>query len=195
MKKIGFFIIIILFVTFGTYANTSYITLRGNIPEKGNQSLKLGYGKEASSLTGYVGEGVVDKIDSNIDLSKDGEYYFSIYTDMLVNFSSDQPETIIEVITGPFILDSMTIQNATERQKVDFLEGNRPTLQKNELDSSNPFINIDTSCYGNKLSFTYKKGITYGNIALANFKISWKGKENLQAGKYKALISVVYVTK
>ena len=158
-----------------------------------------------STSTTTTTTGEVDSIISGLNLTEPGTLTFSLLTseEIVVTTESTKLNLSIEIVADGFhlyddssvsegsILDDSKIK---QRNAVP-LASNNPEIEIPQFYGNNENVVVSHSgASKNAIEVQFNKGTTKANLVLGTFNVEWEGKRPLDAGIYKAKVSVVYST-
>ena len=211
MKKILFTIVLLsLAICFALCADdmtSTTVTIASIVqsPLQVNPSIIIGIG--SAELSSYVSPETETTVITGLNLMKDGTFTFALMTSEEINIISNNHKVSlqIEIIAEGFHLYDYDYTGIMEGSSMD--EANIKVHNAVPLLSSTPEIDIP-QFYGtnenvtvnhapgakNKIDIQFNKGITKADLILGTFNVAWEGKRPLDAGIYKAKVSVIYST-
>ncbi len=173
-------------------------------PEAVNPSIIIGIG--SAELSYYMSPDMETTAITGINLMEDGEFTFALMTSDEVRIpkgTSIRSFLDIEVRAEGFHLYDYNYTGFLEGSSMD--ESNIKKKNAVPLLSSRPQIDIpyfvgtneNVSVYysdgkNSKITIEFKEGVTKANLILGTFKVQWKGQRPLEAGIYKAKVSIIY---
>ena len=151
-------------------------------------------GEETTAITG-------------LDLTENGSLSFSLMTseEITVTTNSTKLNLQIEIVAEGFHLYDYDYTEATvgsvmndskikERNAVPLLS-TTPEINIPQFYGSNENVVVNHAGGAkNAIEVQFNKGTTKANLVLGSFDVEWEGKSPLDAGIYKAKVSVVYST-
>ena len=153
--------------TTGTEASSAVITGL-NLTEEGSLTFSLMTSEEITVYTNST------KLNLSIEILADG---FHLYDDSSVSEGS--------------ILDESKIK---QRNAVPIVS-TTPEISIPQFYGQNENVEVaHSSGTKNTIEVQFNKGVTKANLVLGTFNVEWEGKRPLDAGIYKAKVSVVYST-
>ena len=212
MKKILVFTAILFSVLCGLCAaepvNAVSVTVASIVKEPATVTPTISIGFNTSVNYSYstttTGEGMTI---SDLDLSKDGSFSFSLLTMDEVNiFGVSQRSALsIEIEADGFHLyedvggshqDGFSLADARikERNAVP-ITSLSPEIDIPQFYGSDENVEVNhVGGKSNKIEVTFNPGKTKSDLVIGTFKVDWKGKQELDAGIYKADVKVLYET-
>ena len=144
---------------------------------------------------------------TGLNLTEDGSFTFSLMTseEVVVSTESTKLNLQIEIVADGFHLYDYDYTGATEgsvlndskikqRNAVPLLS-NTPEINIPQFRGSNENVVVShANGAANAIEVQFNKGTTKANLILGSFNVVWEGKRPLEAGIYKAKVSVVYST-
>ena len=144
---------------------------------------------------------------TGLNLTEDGSFTFSLMTseEVVVSTESTKLNLQIEIVADGFHLYDYNYTGATEgsvlndskikqRNAVPLLS-NTPEINIPQFRGSNENVVVShANGAANAIEVQFNKGTTKANLILGSFNVEWEGKRPLEAGIYKAKVSVVYST-
>ena len=144
---------------------------------------------------------------TGLNLTEDGSFTFSLMTseEIVVTTNSTKLNLQIEIVADGFHLYDYDYTGATEssvlndskikqRNAVPLLS-NAPEINIPQFRGSNENVVVNhANGVSNAIEVQFNKGTTRANLVLGSFDVAWEGKRPLEAGIYKAKVSVVYST-
>ena len=159
-----------------------------------------------SSTTGTTAETEASSaVISGLNLTEEGTLTFSLLTndEIVVTTESTKLNLTIEILADGFHLydDSSVYEGSVlddskikQRNAVP-LVSNAPDINIPQFYGNNENVVVNhTGASKNAIEVQFNKGTTRANLVLGTFDVSWEGKRPLDAGIYKAKVSVVYST-
>ncbi len=172
------------------------------VPETVNPQIIIGIG--SAELTYYVSPDQETTTITGLNLMEDGSFTFALMSseEVYISTGSLRASLDIEIVAEGFHLydynytgilagSSMDEANIKQKNAVPLLS-TRPVIEIPQFYGNNENVTVRHEGDGNKISITFNKGTTRAELILATFKIEWKGKRPLEAGIYKAKVSVIY---
>ena len=211
MKKLLFIsLLLVLVLTGQVYAETmtgSSVTIASVVqpPETTNPSIIIGIG--SAELSYYMTPDQETTAVTGINLMEDGQFTFVLMTSEEVRIPRGGQKTYlhIEVKAEGFHRYDYNYTGLLEGSSMD--EANIKEHNAVPLLSTTPYItianfygdneNVDVKHVenkGNKVEIQFLEGVTKANLILGTFTVEWKGKRPLEAGIYKAKVSITYST-
>jgi hypothetical protein len=211
MKKILFTIamlsLIICCPVFAEDLTSSTVTVASIVqaPLQVNPSIIIGIG--SAELSSYVSPETETTVITGLNLMKDGTFTFALMTSEEINIVSNNHKMSLQVeivaegfhlydydYTGIMEGSSMDEANIKERNAVPLLS-TTPEIEIPQFYGSNENVTVNhTSAMKNKINIQFNKGVTKADLILGTFNVAWEGKRPLDAGIYKAKVSVIYST-
>lgn len=199
--------VLMVFSAFAASDQSSVVTVGsvvlGNI--QGNPKIIIGIG--ATDMSQYLTQDKETTVITGLNLTKDGSYSFVLLTSEEVILGiSKRTAMEIEIYAEGFDLYDYDYNGATEGSSME----SASIKMKNAVPilSTTPEIKIPTfsgkdqnvsvshiGSSNNKISVEFLPGMTKANLILGSFTVEWNGKRPLDAGIYKAKVSVIYSTK
>ncbi len=173
-------------------------------PEPVNPSIIIGIG--STELSYYMSPDMETTAITGINLMEDGEFSFALMTSEEVRIprgTSIRSFLDIEVKAEGFHLydynytgflegSSMDESNIKRRDAVPLLSEN-PKIEINSFFGTDENVEVYyTSGKNSKITIEFREGVTKANLILGTFKVQWKGQRPLEAGIYKAKVSIIY---
>ncbi|MBR2282666.1 MAG: hypothetical protein IJ863_08595 [Spirochaetales bacterium] len=212
MKKLLFVSMLLIVLLAGqVYAdgklNSSAVTIASVVspPEAANPSIIIGIG--SAELSYYMTPDQETTAITGINLMEDGRFTFALMTSEEVRIFKGAPKNLlhIEVRAEGFHFYDYNYTGYLEGSSMD--ESNIKQFNAVPLLSTTPYITISTfygsnenvevrhvENQGNKIEVEFLEGITKAELILGTFTVEWKGKRPLEAGIYKAKVSIIYST-
>ena len=194
---------------FAADSTTTTVTIASVVeaPIKANPSIIISFvtPELTTTVTTNTATGEVDSVVSGLNLTEDGSLTFSLMTseEIVVTTNSTKLNLSIEIVADGFHLydDSSISENSIlddskikQRNAVP-LSSNTPEINIPQFYGNNENVVVShTSANRNAVEVQFNKGTTKANLVLGTFDVSWEGKRPLDAGLYKAMVSVVYST-
>ncbi|MBR1582681.1 MAG: hypothetical protein IKP61_00190 [Spirochaetales bacterium] len=211
MKKILFTIamlsLIICCSVFAEDLTSSTVTVASIVqaPLQVNPSIIIGIG--SAELSSYVSPETETTVITGLNLMKDGTFTFALMTSEEINIVSNNNKMSLQVeiiaegfhlydydYTGIMEGSSMDEANIKERNAVPLLS-TTPEIEIPQFYGSNENVTVNhISPEKNKINIQFNKGVTKADLILGTFNVAWEGKRPLDAGIYKAKVSVIYST-
>ena len=171
-----------------------------------NPSIIIGIG--SAQLTSYISPETETTVITGLDLTRDGTFTFALMTseEIVVTTNSTKLNLEIEIVAEGFHLydydytgflegSSLDEANIKERNAVP-LKTNSPDIEIPQFYGTNENVTVThTEGTRNKIHIQFNKGTTKANLILGTFNVEWDGKRPLDAGIYKAKVSVIYSTQ
>lgn len=209
MKRVLFTAVLVLLMVGQIFAVTdqsSVVTVESIVlgQEHGNPNIIIGIG--ASDLSQYITPDRETTVITGLNLTKDGSYSFVLVTSEEVVLGLTKRTAMeIEILAEGFDLYDQDYSGAADGSSMEEasikLKNAVPLLSKTPEIRIPTFTgsdqNVTVSHVGgssNKVSVQFNPGRTKANFILGSFSIEWNGKRPLDAGIYKAKVSVVYTT-
>ena len=144
---------------------------------------------------------------TGLNLTEDGHLTFSLMTseEVVVSTESTKLNLMIEIVAEGFHLYDYDYTGSTEssvlndskikqRNAVPLLS-NAPEINIPQFHGNNENVVVShANGAANAIEVQFNKGTTKANLILGSFNVEWEGKRPLEAGIYKAKVSVVYST-
>lgn len=149
--------------------------------------------------------GELDSAVTGLNLMEDGSLTFSLMTseEITVTTNSTKLNLSIEIVADGFHLyDDSSINEGSllddskikQRNAVPLLSST-PEIEIPQFYGSNQNVAVNHAGGAkNAIEVQFNKGTTKANLVLGSFDVAWEGKYPLDAGIYKAKVSVVYST-
>lgn len=158
-----------------------------------------------STSTTATTTGEVETVISGLNLTEAGSLTFSLLTseEIVVTTESTKLNLQIEILADGFHLyDDSSVNEGSLLDDSKIKQRNAVPLATNAPDIEIPQFygnneNVVVSHAGaskNAIEVQFNKGTTKANLVLGTFNVEWEGKRPLDAGIYKAKVSVVYST-
>ena len=194
---------------FAEDSTTTTVTLASIVeaPVKANPSIIISFVTPDITTNVETSTGEETTVITGLNLTEDGSFTFSLLTseEITVTTNSTKLNLQIAIVADGFHLYDYDYTGATEGSQMN--EGKIKQHNAVPLLSTAPEINIP-QFYGsnenvvvshvngakNSVEVQFNKGTTKANLVLGTFDIAWEGKRPLDAGIYKAKVSVVYST-
>ena len=208
MKKILLALTLVLLIVaapvFADPVGLSSVTIASLVKELVKVSPSITISFSPANITGYttLPTGGDSAVITGLDLSKDGSFSFQLMTSQEVNVTngSQRASVDIEITVDGFHLydlesagDVAMNEDALikKRYAVPIASGS-PDIDIPQFSGANENVSVHTAGSGNKVEVTFNQGVTKSDLVLGTFTVEWKGIENLEAGIYKAKVSVQY---
>ena len=142
---------------------------------------------------------------TGLNLTESGSLTFSLMTseEITVTTNSTKLNLSIEIVADGFHLyddssvseGSLLDDSKIKQRNAVPLASNTPEIQIPQFYGQNENVAVNHVA-GNKntVEVQFNKGTTKANLVLGTFDVAWEGKRPLDAGIYKAKVSVVYST-
>lgn len=202
MKKVSVALMLMM-VLFAQYssADSSTVTIASIVDGNPQVNPSIVIGLSSSQLTYFVSPEQETTVISGLDLTEDGSFTFAMMTsdEVFIYNEAQKYGLSIEIVADGFHLydyeGESSSDNLTLKQKYAVpLLTSSPEVEIPEFRGSNENVSVYHTGDGNKIGVQFNKGLTKADLVLGTFSISWKGKSPLDAGVYKAKVSVVYST-
>ena len=174
-------------------------------PARVTPSISIGFSATGFSYTASTADNAT--LITDLDLTKDGSFTFSLLTTEEVNILALSSRTAlsIEIEADGFHLYEDVDPSAKEGFAMSgstILERDAVPITSIEPDISIPgFSGSDenvrvehTGGKNNRIEVTFNPGKTRAELVLGTFHVDWKGKKILDPGIYKAEVRVSYST-
>ena len=213
MRKTLFIIILFSMVLcsllFAEDSTTTTVTIASVVeaPIKENPSIIINFVTPDIATTVETNTGEETTVITGLNLTEDGSFTFSLMTseEITVTTNSTKLNLQIEIVADGFHLYDYDYTGADEgsvlndskikqRNAVPLLS-TKPEINIPQFYGSNENVVVNhANGAGNAIEVQFNKGTTRANLVLGSFNVEWEGKRPLEAGIYKAKVSVVYST-
>ena len=202
------FSLVLLTPLFAEDSTTTTVTIASVVeaPIKPAPSIVISFVTPELSTTVTTETGVDSStVITGLNLTEDGSLTFSLMTneEITVTTNSTKLNLQIEIVADGFHLyDDVTTSTSSvfddskikQRNAVPLLSST-PEIEIPQFYGSNENVLVNHAGTGkNSIEVQFNKGTTKANLVLGTFNVQWEGKRPLDAGIYKAKVSVVYST-
>ena len=194
---------------FAADSTTTTVTIASVVPApiKANPAIIISFVTPELTTTVTTATGEESTVITGMNLTEDGSLKFSLMTseEITVTTNSTKLNLQIEIVAEGFHLYDYDYTGATEGSLMDEskikqrnavpLLSNTPEIQIPQFYGNNENVVVNHTGAGkNAIEVQFNKGTTKANLVLGTFDVEWEGKRPLDAGIYKAKVSVVYST-
>lgn len=202
MKRFSLMIVMLMILfAYTASADSSTVTIASIVDGNPQVNPSIVIGLSSAQLTYFVSPEQETTVISGLDLTEDGSFTFAMMTsdEVFIYNEAQKYGLSIEIVADGFHLydyeGDSSADNLTLKQKYAVpLLTSSPEVEIPEFRGSNENVSVYHTGDGNKIEVQFNKGMTKADLVLGTFSISWKGKSPLDAGVYKAKVSVVYST-
>lgn len=213
MRKV--LLVIILFAIalcsplFAADSTTTTVTIASVVPApiKANPAIIISFVTPELTTTVTTATGEETTVITGMNLTEDGSLKFSLMTseEITVTTNSTKLNLQIEIVAEGFHLYDYDYTGATEGSLMDEskikqrnavpLRSTTPEIDIPQFYGNNENVVVNHTGAGkNAIEVQFNKGTTKANLVLGTFDVEWEGKRPLDAGIYRAKVSVVYST-
>ena len=196
---------------FAEDSTTTTVTIASIVeaPVKENPAIIISFvTPEISTTVTTSSSTTTEEIESGVtglNLTEDGSLTFSLMTseEITVTTNSTKLNLSIEIVADGFHLyddssvseGSLLDDSKIKQRNAVPLVSNTPEIQIPQFYGSNQNVEVNHAGGAkNAIEVQFNKGTTKANLILGSFDVAWEGKYPLDAGIYKAKVSVVYST-
>ena len=206
------FSMILVAPLFAEDSTTTTVTIASVVeaPVKANPSIILSFitpeiSTKVTTSTSTTTPEEEASVVTGLNLTESGTLTFSLMTseEITVTTNSTKLNLSIEILADGFHLyddssvseGSLLDDSKIKQRNAVPLVSNAPEIQIPQFYGKNENVAVNHIA-GNKntVEVQFNKGTTKANLVLGSFDVAWEGKYPLDAGIYKAKVSVVYST-
>ncbi len=192
---------------FADTSNISSVTIASVVQGQLDVNPQIIIGIGSAELSYYMTPDQETTTITNLNLMEDGYFTFALMTSEEVRIISENYKYSIQIeinaegfhlydynYTGILEGSSMDEANIKKKNAVPLLS-NSPNINIPQFSGQNE--NVEVNHIGNndnQINITFNTGMTKSELILGTFDVAWKGQRPLEAGIYKAKVSVTYKT-